>query len=57
MIKPSKYNHFGKVEKDKNILFNLATSSVALFNDSEIEQVLSASFCDMNLEMVALQGS
>lgn len=56
MIKPSKYNHFGKVGEDKNILFNLATSSVALFNDREIEQVLSASFCDMNLEMVALQN-
>lgn len=56
MIKPSKYNHFGKVGEGENILFNLATSTVALFDDEEIEQVLSGSFHDEALQTVAFQN-
>lgn len=53
---PSKYNHWGKVGTDKNILFNLVTSSVALFRDGELGQILQADFIDGQLADQALQN-
>ena len=46
--KESRYNHFGMVG-DKVFLYNLVTSSVAVIEEPEYEQIKSCEFADSNL--------
>lgn len=55
-VRPSRYNHYGKVGENRNILFNLVTSSVALFTDSELKQIIEADFQSDDLALIALQN-
>ena len=53
-VRPSRYNHYGKVGENRNILFNLVTSSVALFTDSELKQIIEADFQSDDLALCEL---